>query len=461
MNFADLVASAPRITLDGRPVVVSENHDMSSINWVAGLSDPGEMIACGAYQELRRLTGENDGDYAKRLVPLIASLPPEHRERITRAGIESATKRAGLSMTNGRVAVMTSGNISPWHALGTHFSGPVSGDMVLVPSGTNFDVAKRELAYEFQGKTIASKCAWSIVRTDTGLELGSVGSKYKVVQNREVVALADSIVGEFGARFETAGALDDGARVWYQIALPKQSFALFGGKVRNEASALFSSSHDGSGALLVVPTSENVVCKNTHRIALNKARGKGIAIRHTGDPRAKIEECRKALGLVVKGAEVYAQTADALSRARLGNERVYFGSILDEVLTATEAQLATGREVWARSDSDALAGIIGSEQSKYLEKRREEFDGLVELRTTLLDDMLNRFNSENCGAGGMRGSAFSGYMAVTESADHGLLGGRRQGSERKREETRFDSVTVGKADDIKQIAFRNAKTLSA
>jgi hypothetical protein len=56
------------------PRVVSEVHDSGTINWVAGLTDPGEMIRCGMYQVLRRMDGETDADYAARLPALLAAL---------------------------------------------------------------------------------------------------------------------------------------------------------------------------------------------------------------------------------------------------------------------------------------------------------------------------------------------------------------------------------------------------
>jgi hypothetical protein len=75
--------------------VVSAVHDLGAINWVAGMTDPGEMIGCGMYQELRRLDGETDAAYAARLPALRAALPAEHRAKFEAAGRGAVQKRPG------------------------------------------------------------------------------------------------------------------------------------------------------------------------------------------------------------------------------------------------------------------------------------------------------------------------------------------------------------------------------
>ena len=51
----------------GSAKVISQGHDGSNINFVNGLSDPGEMIRCGYLPEIRRQTGERDAEYAERI----------------------------------------------------------------------------------------------------------------------------------------------------------------------------------------------------------------------------------------------------------------------------------------------------------------------------------------------------------------------------------------------------------
>jgi hypothetical protein len=44
--------------------------------------------------------------------------------------------------------------------------------------------------------------------------------------------------------------------------------------------------------------------------------------------------------------------------------------------------------------------------------------------------------------------------AVTESADHGKLGGRQTGADKA--SRRFESVVNGAADEVKQVAYQTA-----
>src|ERR1700723_236245 len=99
------------------PTIVSSNHDASSINWVAGMSDPGEMIGCGMYQELRRLNGEKDDAYQTRLIALLANLPADVRRKIEAAGRKAGIGRANIDESNGKMNVFSTKAM--WHGLGT------------------------------------------------------------------------------------------------------------------------------------------------------------------------------------------------------------------------------------------------------------------------------------------------------------------------------------------------------
>lgn len=104
----DLLSAAVAATESARvaaPTVVSEQHDLSCINWVAGLSDPGEMFRCGYLPEIRRQDGEQDAEYAERIRPIVMALPKHERDKIMGAAI----RRAGLDVSTGKIAVMVAG----------------------------------------------------------------------------------------------------------------------------------------------------------------------------------------------------------------------------------------------------------------------------------------------------------------------------------------------------------------
>ena len=51
--------------------------------------------------------------------------------------------------------------------------------------------------------------------------LGVVTDRYKVIQNEEAFAFTDTLLGE-GVRYETAGSLQEGRRVWMLARLPRE-----------------------------------------------------------------------------------------------------------------------------------------------------------------------------------------------------------------------------------------------
>jgi len=180
--------------MDRSPRIVSEQHDTSAINFVTGLSDPGEMIKCGYLPQLRRREGERDAEYAERIRPLVMALPQAERDVIMNA----AVKRAALDTSNGKVSAAFAGR-APWHGLGTVVDRAMTSDEALNLANMNWRVSKEQLSYEHDGMKRHAE-AWGIVRTDTGDCLGTVGSRYMPVQNQEGFAFLDKVIGEYGAR---------------------------------------------------------------------------------------------------------------------------------------------------------------------------------------------------------------------------------------------------------------------
>ena len=88
-----------------------------------------------------------------------------------------------------------------------------------------------------------------------------------------------------------------------------------------------------------------------------------------------------------------------------------------------------------------------------LDLERKQFEAAAERRRDILSDILNRYESGTNGVSGMRGTAWSAFNAVTESADHAKIGTRRVGSLDDQRSRRFENVLSGTADEMKQAAF--------
>ena len=117
-----------------------------------------------------------------------------------------------------------------------------------------------------------------------------VSDRYKVIQNSDAFAFTDELLGN-GVRYETAGSLQGGRRVWLLARLP-QEYIISGERI--SPYLVFSNTHDGSGAVKVAITPVRVVCNNTLNLALKSAKRSWSMI-HTGDVKEKIQEAQDTL----------------------------------------------------------------------------------------------------------------------------------------------------------------------
>ena len=175
----------------------------------------------------------------------------------------------------------------PWHGLGTRVEvAPTSAD-ALKMAGLDWEVLQ-EAIYTDAGDKIAGYKA--NVRSTDKKVLGVVTDRYKVIQNAEAFEFTDTLLGN-GVRYETAGSLAEGKKVWLLARLPREY--IIGGE-RISPYLVFSNTHDGSGAVRVAVTPIRVVCNNTLNLALDTAK-RSWSMVHTGDIKGKIQEAKDTL----------------------------------------------------------------------------------------------------------------------------------------------------------------------
>lgn len=455
-NFESILsATESRFSAPAAPVVVSVNNDISSINFVAGMSDPGEMIGCGMYQNLRRLAGESDSVYADRLRVELATLPTAHREKIESVLRDAAIRRAGLDTTGGKISVMTvagaDGRNSAWHGLGTVVSSAVTARDAIVLAGLNWKVGKHVVSYRnpVSGELEVIPNQFAVVREDTGANLGLVGRVYTPFQNEDGFDFLDSVVGEFGAHYHTAGAIFGGSRVWMQLQIPGKSFSV-NGVDTVEPFVSFFNSHDGTTAAQCFTTTERIVCRNTLRLAQNRA--DKFHIRHASNLKTKVAAARESLGMAIEKIDSFREDAETMARTNLA-PRPYFESVLDAVLDVSASDAERGARYLAALLADNNPNVNAEKEEKRIQKQ-------IDNRFELMGEILANYDSPTNRVGGMAGTAWAAFNAVTESADHGKMGGRTQGADKN--SRRFESIVNGPADAVKQIAFETVRrTISA
>lgn len=185
------------------------------------------------------------------------------------------------------VETMFSTREKPWHGLGTIVAEAPGSREALILAGLDWKVIQKKI-YTGDRKLIRGYRA--NVRDTDGQLLGVVSDRYRVVQNEDAFAFTDALLGE-GVRYETAGSLQSGRRVWMLAKLPNE-YIILGEQV--SPYLVFSNTHDGSGAIKVAMTPVRVVCSNTLNLALNTTK-RCWSAKHTTNIGDRLEEARETL----------------------------------------------------------------------------------------------------------------------------------------------------------------------
>ena len=210
----------------------------------------------------------------------------------------------------------------PWHGLGTMVAEAPNSKDALRLAGLNWKVLQEPVYTENEELIQGYKAN---VRDTDRKVLGVVTDRYKVIQNEEAFAFTDTLLGK-GVRYETAGSLQEGRRVWMLARLPREF--IIGGE-RISPYMVFSNTHDGSGAVKTALTPIRVVCNNTLNLALRTAKRSWSMI-HTGDISGKIEEAKNTLLLADEYMTALGQEFENLRKIKLSEKQVldYIKSLL-------------------------------------------------------------------------------------------------------------------------------------
>ncbi len=203
---------------------------------------------------------------------------------------------------------------TPWHGLGVRVNEAPASRNALTLAGLDWSVVQ-EPVYTETGELVEGYRA--NIRDADRKVLGVVTDRYKVIQNREAFAFTDALLGE-GVRYETAGSLQGGRKVWLLAHMPHE-YIITGERISSYL--LFSNTHDGSGAIKVALTPIRVVCNNTLNLALSAAKRSWSMI-HTGDIRSKMKEARDTLFMVEQYMDSLGKEFESLRMKKLSDKAV-------------------------------------------------------------------------------------------------------------------------------------------
>lgn len=202
----------------------------------------------------------------------------------------------------------------PWHGLGTRVAEAPTSKEALRLAGLDWKVVQEPILTVRNEVVPGFKAN---IRDRDHSVLGVVTDRYKIIQNDEAFAFTDALLGE-GVRYETAGSLQNGRRVWILAHMPRE-YIIMGEHI--SPYLLFSNTHDGSGAIKVCLTPIRVVCNNTLNLALNTAKRSWSMI-HTGDVNAKMREAYDTLFTAEKYMAELGKEFDRLRNIELTDSQV-------------------------------------------------------------------------------------------------------------------------------------------
>lgn len=192
-----------------------------------------------------------------------------------------------------------------WHGLGQVFDGQLTVKEALELSHADYQVEMREVfaitpaiqqAME-QGSVDTDLIIDALVsgrkatmRMDLNKPLGVVSDAYGIVQNCDAFNFIDTLCtgGTNAPVIECAGVLGHGEHVFITAKFPEQIILDNKTDDRVDMYVVFTTSHDGTGAVNCMVTPTRVVCNNTLNLAMSNNAGK-ISLRHTRNVNDRLD----------------------------------------------------------------------------------------------------------------------------------------------------------------------------
>lgn len=246
------------------------------------------------------------------------------------------------------------GRVAPWMGLGTVVKEAPNSHEALKLAGLDWKVNQEELIYKGQ------KTGYRLnVRDKDDKVLGVVGGRFTTLQNDEAFAFTDELIGN-DVRYETAGSLSSGKRVWILAKMPEKEIL----DEQYEPYLCLSNNHDGSGSLKVFMTPIRVWCQNTLNLALKKAQRTWTA-QHSKSLTSKVEEAKRTLEMASKYMDALQSDAEELYKIKVAPAT--FNQLTDTLFPIPEdagkrkeeAQLKLRdnlRQAWAMDDLNNIRG---------------------------------------------------------------------------------------------------------
>lgn len=287
---------------------------------------------------------------------------------------------ANIEINNGVASFAENGRRErAWHRLGQVFDRPMTVKEALEASHADYKVELADvmfitpdmikaLAESKDGMISADllidaviKGKKATVRMDTYKPLGIVGDTYGIVQNLDAFTFIDTLctgqVGDHVPVIECAGVLGHGERVFITAKFPEDIILDNKGDDKVEMYMMFTTSHDGTGAVKCMVTNVRVCCQNTLNFAMRHNTGR-ISFRHSTNVMSNLDLLNK------ENAEFVYKT--------LGVYNIYQKSFKESLEHLRNIKISE------RDLDNIIAELTFSEETKkvFLETRNIEHDDI-------------------------------------------------------------------------------------
>jgi len=225
--------------------------------------------------------------------------------------------------TTGASFAYREGGEAPWHRLGVSLVGHQTADSMLQAAYADYEVSLVPMYVQGPDKTlvkVAGQYATARTNPHTGAfeALGTVKSRYTVLQNREVIERALAVVGASrgDAAIDTAGVLFDGKHFFASIDLGALVIDPSGAADKISRFLLVRTGHDGSTPLTYANTDVRAVCHNTVTAGLAGAT-RVFKAKHTPKVDNRLEEAHQVLNLSSAWAKEFRLMAEEMLGIRM------------------------------------------------------------------------------------------------------------------------------------------------
>lgn len=285
---------------------------------------------------------------------------------------------------------------TPWHRLGIKMEGLQTIDAMLDAAQADYQVILSKVALVDDNGTLItnpdgspvivedSKATVRVNDDGTFNPLATVGNRYDIRQNREVLERALAVVGASReeAVIDTCGVLKGGARFFSTIDLGSLVIDPTGVNDKIARYLVVSHGHDGFWPIRYANTDIRAVCQNTVIMGLKQAE-RVFTARHTKNADEYIKTAQEALHMSTEWATAFKAQAEQMLSIQVpqGSQRI--DKVLNTVFPASK------------------------DESDRQRRNREEINGMIRLIYG---------NQKNAGGFGYNG--WSMFNSIVEYLDH-------------------------------------------